>query len=80
MGRVGCALDNAIPESFVATLKTELASRSRFAAGTGSRRHAPDCLLGRARGRQAPVCRRCRHDTPSGDEVDRHRRDPGPPV
>jgi transposase InsO family protein len=30
MGRVGCALDNAISESFVATLKTELVSRSRF--------------------------------------------------
>lgn len=30
MGRVGCALDNAISESFVATLKTELVSRLRF--------------------------------------------------
>ena len=30
MGRVGCALDNAISESFVATLKTELVSRWRF--------------------------------------------------
>jgi putative transposase len=30
MGRVGSALDNAISESFVATLKTELVSRSRF--------------------------------------------------
>lgn len=30
MGRVGSALDNAISESFVATLKAELVSRSRF--------------------------------------------------
>jgi putative transposase len=30
MGRVGCALDNAISESFVATLKSELVSRVRF--------------------------------------------------
>ncbi len=30
MGRVGCALDNAISESFVATLKAELVDRSRF--------------------------------------------------
>lgn len=30
MGRVGCALDNAISESFVATLKAELVSRLRF--------------------------------------------------
>jgi putative transposase len=30
MGRVGSALDNAISESFVATLKSELVSRSRF--------------------------------------------------
>ena len=30
MGRVGSALDNAIPESFVATLKAELVSRTRF--------------------------------------------------
>jgi putative transposase len=31
MGRVGCALDNAISESFVASLKTELVHRSHFA-------------------------------------------------
>jgi putative transposase len=30
MGRVGSALDNAISESFVATLKSELVSRARF--------------------------------------------------
>jgi len=30
MGRVGSALDNAISESFVATLKSELVSRVRF--------------------------------------------------
>ena len=30
MGRVGSALDNAISESFVATLKAELVDRSRF--------------------------------------------------
>jgi putative transposase len=30
MGRVGCALDNAISESFVATLKSELVSRVQF--------------------------------------------------
>ena len=30
MGRVGCAPDNAISESFVATLKAELVSRLRF--------------------------------------------------
>jgi putative transposase len=30
MGRVGSALDNAISESFVATLKAELVSRCRF--------------------------------------------------
>ena len=30
MGRVGSALDNAISEAFVATLKTELVSRSHF--------------------------------------------------
>ena len=30
MGRVGSALDNDISESFVATLKSELVSRSRF--------------------------------------------------
>jgi len=30
MGRVGSALDNAISESFVATLKAELVSRTRF--------------------------------------------------
>jgi transposase InsO family protein len=30
MGRVGSALDNAISESFVATLKAELVSRFRF--------------------------------------------------
>ena len=30
MGRVGSALDNAISESFVATLKAELVSKSRF--------------------------------------------------
>ena len=30
MGRVGSALDNAISESFVATLKSELVSRLRF--------------------------------------------------
>jgi len=32
MGRVGSALDNAISESFVATLKAELVSRSRFSS------------------------------------------------
>lgn len=32
MGRVGSALDNAISESFVATLKSELVSRVRFPA------------------------------------------------
>lgn len=30
MGRVGSALDNAISESFVATVKSELVSRVRF--------------------------------------------------
>ncbi len=30
MGRVGSALDNAISESFVATLKSELVNRARF--------------------------------------------------
>src|ERR671933_1069833 len=30
MGRTGSALDNAISESFVATLKSELVSRARF--------------------------------------------------
>ena len=30
MGRVGSALDNALSESFVATLKAELVSRARF--------------------------------------------------
>ncbi len=31
MGRVGCALDNAVAESFNATLKVEFAHRHRFA-------------------------------------------------
>ena len=30
MGRIGIALDNAMAESFVATLKTELVHRRRF--------------------------------------------------
>ena len=30
MGRTGTALDNAIAESFIATLKTELVHRRRF--------------------------------------------------
>jgi putative transposase len=30
MGRTGSALDNAMAESFVATLKTELVNRGRF--------------------------------------------------
>ena len=37
MGRVGCALDNAISESFVASLKTELLHRHRFCTKAAAR-------------------------------------------
>ncbi len=38
-GRTGTALDNAMAESFIATLKTELVHRRRFPGSRGSEEH-----------------------------------------
>jgi putative transposase len=44
MGRIGSALDNAISESFVASLKTELLHRHRFISREAARRAILDYI------------------------------------
>jgi putative transposase len=46
MGRVGSALDNAISESFVASLKTELLHQHRFISREAARTAAFDYIEG----------------------------------
>ena len=46
MGRVGSALDNAISESFVASLKTELLHRHRFLTREAARTAIFDYIEG----------------------------------
>jgi putative transposase len=48
MGRVGSALDNAISESFVASLKTELLHRHRFLTREAARTAIFDYIEGRS--------------------------------